>query len=127
MVDIEPLTDWTDVDRAIEQLPTYDWLGFTSANGVHAFLQRVIAIGRDMRALGSVQIAAIGPRTADVLSTYHLRADVVPDVYRSEELAAALTPHVRDKRVLLARANRGRDVLPTQLAQVAPCGSGHGV
>lgn len=114
----EPL-DWGPVDRALEQLSSYHWLVFTSANGVHALLRRLRQRGQDLRALAGVRLAAIGPRTAETLRSYHLEPDLVPPRYCSEELAAALAPRVAGQRVLLARADRGRDVLPRLLAEVA--------
>jgi uroporphyrinogen III methyltransferase/synthase len=67
-----------------------------------------------------VKLAAIGPKTAEALREYRLRADVVPDsTYSSEGLAEALKPHVARTRVLLARANRGRALLRDELAKVA--------
>src|SRR5581483_8791838 len=63
--------------------------------------------------------AAIGPATADALRSYHLEPDLVPETYRSEELAAALREEVRSRRVLLARADRGRELLREELAAVA--------
>ncbi len=71
-------------------LDAFDWLVFTSSNGVRFFIERLEALGRDLRALGHLRIAAIGPATAEALSEFHLRADLVPDAYRSESLAAAL-------------------------------------
>ena len=98
----------------------WDWLVFTSANGVHALLRRLDAIGRDLRDLGAVKLAAIGPKTADALREYRLRADVVPEAeFSSEGLAAALAPLVAGQRVLLARANRGRELLRDELAKIA--------
>jgi uroporphyrinogen III methyltransferase / synthase len=88
-------------------------------NGVHFFLRRLLDRGRDLRALGAVRLAAIGPATADALRAYHLEADLVPDEYRSENLAAALRERVRGQRVLLARADRGRELLREELAAVA--------
>jgi uroporphyrinogen III methyltransferase/synthase len=93
-------------------------LVFTSANGVHSFLDRLLKT-HDLRALGSLKLAAIGPATADALRTYHLKPDLVPDEYRSENLAEALKEKVRGQRVLLARADRGRDVLREELTQLA--------
>ncbi len=121
-VEIRDLADFTLVDAALGQLRRgeWDWLVFTSANGVHAMLRRLDAIGRDLRDLGSVKFAAIGPKTADALREYRLRADVVPaDTFSSEGLANALKPYVRGNRVLLARANRGRAELQDELAKVA--------
>jgi uroporphyrinogen III methyltransferase/synthase len=118
-VDIVPPEDWGPVDRAIERLSAYQWLVFTSVNGVSSFLDRITQLGQDLRALGSVKLAAIGPGTAEELGRYYLKADVVPAVYDSEHLAAALLPQVRGQRVLLARANRGRELLREVLAGVA--------
>lgn len=118
-VEIREIADWGPVDRAIQALGEYDWLVFTSANGVHAFLQRLEALGRDLRALGNVRLAAIGPKTAETLRIYHLRADLVPGRYQSEDLAAALLAQIRPgERILLARADRGREVLREQLGKV---------
>ena len=118
-VEIAPPADWAAVDRAIDELPSYQWLVFTSSNGVSAFLSRLRARGRDLRALGGVRLAAIGPATAEMLRGYHLEPDVVPAEYRSEALAAALAEHVAGQAVLLARADRGRELLREELARTA--------
>ena len=112
---IEPPADWTPVDAAIERLSEYDWLVFTSANGVCFLLDRLLERS-DLRRLGSLRLAAIGPGTASALASYHLRADLVPEQYVAEALAEALAPHVAERRVLLARADRGREVLERLLS-----------
>ena len=118
-VEIRPPADWQAVDAAIAQLTRYQWLVFTSANGVHAFLGRLKHLGLDLRALGHLRLAGIGPKTAEALRHYHLEPDVVPARFQSEDLAAALRDHIRPgERVLLARANRGRELLLQQLAEV---------
>jgi uroporphyrinogen III methyltransferase/synthase len=122
VVEIREPADFGPVDRALTQLRAgaWDWLVFTSANGVHALLRRLDAVGGDLRALGGVKLAAIGPKTAEALREYRLRADVVPGAtFSSEGLAEALKPHVAGQRVLLARANRGRALLHSELASVA--------
>jgi uroporphyrinogen III methyltransferase/synthase len=103
--------DWSAVDGIITRLDNFDWLVFSSSNGVHYFLRRLLALGHDLRRLGSARLAAIGPATAAALVDYHLRADVQPATYRAESLAESLTPHVRGKRLVLARASRGRETL----------------
>jgi uroporphyrinogen III methyltransferase/synthase len=118
-VEVREPQDWGPVDRALAELASYHWLVFTSANGVHALVRRLRQTGRDLRALGPLQLAAIGPATADALRAYHLEPDVVPTAYRSESLAAALRERVRGRRVLLARADRGRELLRDELAAVA--------
>lgn len=118
-VEVREPDDWQAVDDALSRLHQFDWLVFTSVNGVHFFLRRLFETGRDLRALGAVKLAAIGPVTAAALREYHLNADVVPAEYRSESLAAALKPAVAGSRVLLARADRGRELLRDELATVA--------
>jgi uroporphyrinogen III methyltransferase/synthase len=119
LLEILPPADWGPVDRAIERLSDYQWLVFTSVNGVEGFLDRLRQRGRDWRALGRLKLAAIGPTTAQTLERYYLKADLVPPVFDSEHLAAALLPRVAGQRVLLARADRGRDLLREELSRVA--------
>ncbi len=116
-IEIRPPESWSDVDRALGRLSDYDWIVFTSANGVRGLLGRLWDTGGDVRRLGTAKLAAIGPSTAQSLSQFGLRADIVPGEYRAEALAAALRPHVSGHRVLWARASRGRDVLPRELTQ----------
>jgi uroporphyrinogen III methyltransferase / synthase len=118
-VEILPLDDYGPLDRAIARLGEFDWLVFTSGNGVRHFLDRLESLGLDLRALGHLKLAAIGPATAEALQRFHLKADLIPDSFRSEALAASLAPHVAGRRVLLARADRGRAVLREELGQVA--------
>jgi uroporphyrinogen III methyltransferase/synthase len=116
-VEVREPDSWGPVDDAIAELANYHWLVFTSVNGVRAFMERLRLTGRDLRALGHLRLAAIGPRTADALRAYHLDPDVVPERYQSEDLAAALKSAIAPgERVLMARADRGRDVLRDVLA-----------
>jgi uroporphyrinogen III methyltransferase / synthase len=118
-VEVREITDSRPLDGAIDRLDHYDWLVFTSANGVRFFLQRLDERGRDLRALGLLKLAAIGPTTAQALADYHLHADLVPDSYRSEALAEALGRVATGRRILLARADRGRTLLKHELEQLA--------
>lgn len=113
-IEILPPADWSNVDRAIESLDRYDWLVFSSANGVSSLLNRILE-SRDLRALARTKLAAIGSGTADELARYHLRADLVPDEFRAEGLVDALKHDASGKRFLLARASRGRELLAEQL------------
>jgi uroporphyrinogen III methyltransferase/synthase len=119
MVEVRPITDPGPLDAAIEHLSDFDWLVFTSPNGVRFFLHRLEERGRDLRALGGLKLAAIGPTTAEALTQYHLRADLVPDSYRSEALAAALGQVAQGRKILLARADRGRTLLKEDLQNLA--------
>lgn len=112
---IAPPTDWQLVDAALDQLGTFDWLVFSSSNGVRSLLDRLLQRGRDLRCLGAVKLAAIGPGTADELLGYGLRADLVPQEFRAESLADALSHEAASRRFLLARASRGREILAERL------------
>jgi uroporphyrinogen III methyltransferase/synthase len=114
-IEITAPKDWAPVDAAIRRLEDFDWLVFSSANGVDYFLRRLFESGHDMRSLGGKKIAAIGPATVEALAGYHLRADLQPSEYRAEALAEALVPQARVKRVFLARASRGRETLAEML------------
>lgn len=114
-IDIAPPKDIIAVDRVIDRLSEFDWLVFSSANGVRHFMDRLL-IGGDLRRLGSIRIAAIGPGTAEALACFHLKIDVLPTVYRAEALAAVLSPLTVGKRVLLVRASRGREILAEMLS-----------
>ncbi|MGP0063632.1 MAG: uroporphyrinogen-III C-methyltransferase [Isosphaeraceae bacterium] len=118
-VEVRPITHPGPLDAAIRGLDRFDWLVFTSSNGVRFFIERLETLGKDLRALGHLQIGAIGPATAEALAEFHLRADLVPDTYRSESLAVALSLAARGRRILLARADRGRTILKDELQHLA--------
>jgi uroporphyrinogen III methyltransferase / synthase len=116
-LEIFPPDDFGPLDQALDRLADYRWVIFTSANGVAAFMQRLFARRLDVRALGGAKLAAIGPATAAALKHYSLMADVVPQKFVAEELAAALLPHIKaGEKVLLARAQLAREALPEALA-----------
>ena len=109
---------WDAFDREILAADSFDWLVFSSANGVRSFQSRMHFYNRDGRSLGSAQLAAVGPATAKALSDAGYVCDFVPDTFKAEALAAVLskTPHV--SRFLIVRAEQGREVL-TQTLQAA--------
>lgn len=95
----------------------YDWIVFTSVNGVEHFWAALSEAGLGTRALAGVRLAAIGPATADALAAHGVLADVVPQEYVAEAVVAAVTAaaDVRGARILLPRAAEARDVLPDEL------------
>ena len=115
-IQVKPPRDWTPVDAAIDAIDQYDWLIFTSVNGVDYFFDRLFEKGRDARALGHLKTAAIGPATAKRLETRGLKSDIVPDHYRAEAVVKAFAEtDVRGTRILLPRAKEARSVLPVEL------------
>ncbi|MCA9241628.1 MAG: uroporphyrinogen-III synthase, partial [Planctomycetales bacterium] len=112
---IEALDEFDKLDDAIGRIDEFDWLVFSSRNGVEAFLERLYALGRDARALGNAKLAAIGSATVQALSEQRLMADLCPDEHRAVALAQSLAEVAGGKRFLLLRASRGREVLAERL------------
>jgi uroporphyrinogen III methyltransferase/synthase len=114
-IEIQPAADYGPLDRAIANLNTYDWLIFTSANGVHFFFERLDRSARDLRALRA-RICVIGPATRAALEALHLKVDVMGADYVAEGLLAALEPYnLAGCRILLPRAAIARDLVPVEL------------
>lgn len=113
---IAPPGDWASLDATIASLASFDWVVFTSVNGVGYFCTRLKAAGLDARALHGVQLAAIGPATAAELDAHGLRADYVPGEYIAEAIAAGLGD-VHGLRVLLPRADIARPTLADLLRE----------
>ena len=116
-IEIRPLDDYAPLDRAIAALGEYQWLIFTSVNGVKYFWQRLELAGRDARALGSCKVAAIGPATAEALRIRGIVPDLVPEKYMAEGVIAGLQAQgpVSGMRMLLPRAAKAREILPEEL------------
>lgn len=118
-IKIVPPESFAALDKALAGLYGYDWLIFTSVNGVDAFFRRLRLAGRDARALAGIKAAAIGAPTAARLEKFGVVADVVPLEFRAEGVVAALTGRVEaGMRVLIPRAAVARDVLPEELAKM---------
>jgi len=118
VISIQPPEDPAPLDRAIEHLSSYDWLIFTSVNGVRFFLDRLDASAHDLRALGA-RICAIGPATKRALESLHLKVDLMPEEYVAESLVKAFAAEpLQGKRVLLPRAAVARDLIPAELAKL---------
>jgi len=111
--------DWAPLDAALDRLEVFDWVVFSSANGVDSLLRRLFERGEDARKLGGVRLAAMGSGTADRLAEYHLHADLVPEEFVAESLAQALADEAAGGTVLLVRASRGREVLAAALEEVS--------
>ena len=113
-IEIVPMASYERLDAAIDQLATYDWLIFTSVNGVQYFMDRLRARQKDVASLRYLQIATIGPATAQAVEALGLRVQAVPEEYRAEALVTVLG-EVKGKRMLLPRAAQARAVLPKEL------------
>ncbi|HZT60624.1 MAG TPA: uroporphyrinogen-III synthase [Pyrinomonadaceae bacterium] len=109
------------LDEAIENLFGYDWVIFTSVNGVEHFLRRLEAAGKDVGELDELRVCAIGDATAERLADAHVHVDVVPQKFQAEGVFEALEnylggrEHFENLNVLLPRAAVARDFLPRSL------------
>jgi uroporphyrinogen III methyltransferase/synthase len=117
---IKTLTDSGDFIKTLARIHAYDWVIFTSCNGVETFFAALTKLGKDARVFGSAKIAAIGVRTAEKLSQSGIKADFVPSAFTSNDLARGLIEftNLRGKKVLLLRSQIASDDLP-QLLETA--------
>ena len=110
-----PSDNFESLDAAIKNLQTFDWIIFTSANGVEKFFARLKFFKLDARIFFNAKVAAIGSATAEKLSDCGIIADLIPAEFRAEGLLAELQDKVAGKKILLARAEVARDILPREL------------
>jgi len=104
------------LDDALERLQAFDWIVFTSATGVEAFIERLRVRAVDIRLAARARIAAIGPATAARLRHYGLSVAAQPREYRAEALAEALEQQaIAGARILIPRAQVAREILPQLL------------
>lgn len=116
---VEPLSDTSDLDAVLGELAGFDWVIFTSTNGVDAVFRRLTAAGRDARVFASARVAAIGPATAEALAVRGIAADLMPAAYTSRSVANSFASlDVRDARILLPRADIAPPALPDGLRQM---------
>lgn len=117
MIRIEPPKDYGPLDESCELAGTFDWIVFTSVNGVDAFLERLCRGPRDVRELKGVRLCAVGRATAERLLRYGLRVDLVPEEHRGNAVVEALrnTGNLSERRILLPRGDLARDVLLIEL------------
>jgi uroporphyrinogen III methyltransferase/synthase len=105
------------LDQAMASLSSYDWLIFTSVNGVRYFAERLDCSAVDLRALRA-RICAIGPATRAAVEALHLKVDLMPEEYVAESLVAAFaTVDLGGRKILLPRAAVARDLVPVELTR----------
>jgi len=117
-IEILPPFSWKELDRVLPRLRSYDWLIFTSANGVHFFWQRLREKGK-IRLPSSMKVCAIGPATAKQLKEKKISVDYMPKEFIAESLLDGFQKKfIKEKRILLARAKKARDILPKGLRKM---------
>jgi uroporphyrinogen III methyltransferase/synthase len=117
---IEPPSDLREFAELVRDAHGYDWIVFTSPNGVTAFFELFFKIYDDAREIGGVKIAAIGPATAQRVRDFHLHVDLQPEEFVAEAVVREFQKQggLDNLRILLVRAEKARDVLPKQLSNL---------
>ncbi len=116
---VVPVTETAALDRAIGRIDEYDWITFSSPNGVRGFRSRLTAMGLDSRALFGVRVAVVGPATAEAVSKIGIQADLSPQEYTSSALAAEFAKTgVKNGKALCLRSDIGRETLPEGLRKL---------
>lgn len=120
-VQAAPIEDFTEIDRLISQIGSYDWLIFTSVNGVKFFMLRIMEKDLDIRDLKGIKICTIGEKTAETLRQYGIKVDITPKNFNAEGLVELFRERyegsdgLKGLRFLLPRADNARDVFPHEV------------
>jgi uroporphyrinogen III methyltransferase / synthase len=115
-LEIGPPSSWEDLDHAIAHLSDFDWLILTSTNAIDYFFERLIAQGKDIRALAGVKIAVVGEKTAYSLKQHCLQPDFIPPNFVADSLVENFPEKLDSKKVLFPRVESGgREVLVKEL------------
>ncbi|MBI5409683.1 MAG: uroporphyrinogen-III C-methyltransferase [Nitrospirae bacterium] len=138
-IKIVPPEDWTEMDKAIDKIESYNWLILTSGNGVKYFFQRLFERERDIRDLKGIKICAVGSKTAAAINKFGIKVDLVPEEFNAEGLISAIVQKcksaegknnntsellhsgasaLRGTKFLLARAEAAREILPEKIREL---------
>ena len=115
VLEIQPPADLAPLDRALRSLDTYDWLILTSANTVRSLAEHAIAWSSLLDRISALKVAAVGEATAAAARKAGLLVALVPETYVAEALVKSMADQVAGKKILLARAEIARDVIPDAL------------
>ena len=118
-IEIIPPDDWAPLDKSIDEIANYNWLLFTSVNGVKYFFNRLYKKGKDVRALKDIKVGTIGPKTAEAVRVFGIIPDLIPSEYRAEAVVDAFKKlKAEGLKILLPRASKAREVLPEELKKM---------
>ncbi len=119
-IKIAPPADWTELDNAIAKIESYNYLIFTSINGVNFFFRRLFEKARDIRDLKGIKICAVGTKTASAIKKYGIKVDMVPEEFNAEGLIKLfISEHrLRGQRLLLPMAEVAREIFPDRIRKL---------
>lgn len=123
-IEIRPPESWKAMDQAIGDLRSYDWLAFTSSNGVHYFLHRFDELQHGRAELAALKVCAVGKKTADTLQAERIQVDLTPEKFTASDLASAFIKkfgvgqRIRGAKMLLPAAQTTRDIVRPTLEKI---------
>ncbi|NOZ22278.1 MAG: uroporphyrinogen-III C-methyltransferase [Planctomycetes bacterium] len=119
-IKLVPPDDFAPMDKAIEDIASFDWIIFASVNGVKSFFDRAMEIGKDIRDLAGPRICAIGPGTRAAAEAYHVRVDCQPPKYVAESVVDEFRKmeDMAGKSILIPRTDVGRRLLMEELEKM---------
>ena len=117
-IEIVPPKSWAELDAALGKLGSYDWIVFTSVNGVGYFVKRLFEKDMDIRDLKGLKVLAIGPKTAEAVRALGVKVDFVPKEYRAESIIEGMKDDMAGKKILIPRAKVAREVLPEEMRKL---------
>ena len=112
-----PAAGYAELDHSVAILNQFDWVVFTSSNSVLSVFKRLKAHGRDSRAFSGCKVAAVGPTTAETLSSHGIEADFIPSKFTGGDIASEFPVDLSGQKILIPRAKQGTDTLPEKLVQ----------
>src|SRR4051812_17710181 len=117
MIRIVPPEDFAPLDEACARAGEFDWIVFSSVNAVDAFVERLLAGPRDLRALKGVRLCVVGPSTGERLARYGVKVDITPAEYRADAVVPAMAAFgdLRGQKILLPHGDIGREVVADEL------------
>ena len=119
LIELRPCGHRSVVESSLRRLFAYDWVVFSSVNAVRFTFGRLREMGLDARAFGAARVCAVGPKTAEALEGFGIRADAIPDEYVAEGLVEAISRQtdLAGASVLIPRAKEAREVVPEELGR----------
>jgi uroporphyrinogen III methyltransferase/synthase len=114
-IEIVPPEDWTELDRAIEKIESYNWLILTSANGVKFFFRRLFEKEKDIRDLKGIRICAVGSKTAAAINNYGIKVDLVPEEFNAEGLISAIVQKCKSTKEQKSSSAKGKNDIASEL------------
>ena len=117
MIRIAPPEDIAPLQTAVSRASEFDWIVFTSGNAVQIFMETLLAGNQDVRALKGPKLCTVGTSTAEKLTTFGIKVDLVPAEFRAEGLVQALAAQgsLQGARVLFPRGDIAREVVAEEL------------